>query len=248
MVSLRPQLIFILLLSLLGGVSQAAPARSLQETMDKLKTDFPLRNGEVFSLNGVNCHGTTLKAAGFFSYPTHVDFPEMMFVLNNMCTRVNGPEPGAIAMMSADRAMFSHSYYHLKSDVVVEKNDLRNMTPIRFLRRGPVAEADYYICETETPNCQDRALHQLRRRINLVGLYYGNLVSWNTATDMRPRDIFLNYLQNNVDALSRHNTTAACGVLKQLTLLRGRSILVLGRQLQGPAIFRQDSRTQSIKN
>lgn len=184
---------------------------------------FELREGRSHLIDGVNCHSTSLQAAGLLDYPTHVDADELIFVLRTQCEKISRPEAGVIGFYGG-RSMSSHSFFHISSNETFEKKNLKKGTPYRVVRRGFLRGAEYYKCERRQTACNYEKLSSLKRRIRRIGLYYANLAV--VYDNHRATNSYFDLLKRTETQLKSLAVPQNCAWDKQRLLYRASSLML----------------------
>lgn len=218
----------VLLLTFFALFDQTlAGSGSLREHIASFETRFPLTNGKVFLVNGVNCHSTSFNSAGLLNYPTYVNGDEFNYVMDNYCEKQSAPSAGAIA--AVDRTSpFSHSYFHIDQNTVFEKKGMLTTEPYLRLKRGAFKNVEYFKCQRPQFDCP--ALNSIKNRIRLVGLYYANIAIGKGES--KYLGTFFDYAKMQNDALDSLNvSSASCRNMKQILKARIMSLLDWGYNL-----------------
>jgi hypothetical protein len=225
--------IIIVGFGLIGVTSFAADKSAktilIEETLRDMQKVFSFEPGQTFIMDGVNCHSTSLNKAGFLTYPTFVDLAEFNYIIDNFCEKIPSPVPGALAAFDRHHRMNNHSYFHINKNQIFEKKGIRGSEAYLIRNAGYYKNVEYFKCQPPQSTCDDKRVHQIEKRIRLVGIYYANFVSGRVAT--KTRDTFQAFLEQNLYALKELSVTPRCAVLKETLMQRASSLSIFAAEM-----------------
>lgn len=128
-----------------------------------------------FALNGVNCHNTSLLAAGVLENPSYVSGEELAHILRTRCHEIAQPVGGAIGVIR-EGGPASHSFYVVIPNLVLEKRNLKANSGYQLHAVKAAPPAKYYVCQRAEAICENPEVINLRTRVRAEDKYYYGLV------------------------------------------------------------------------
>jgi len=108
---------------------------------------------QQFMVDGVNCHGASLVAAGVLKNLSYVGRKEIEGVLYQFCRPLDEPQAGAIGYVGGD-PMVNHSFYVLAQNKRLQKRSAETTSLFRVVEGAFPNYAKYYFCPVPTLESQ----------------------------------------------------------------------------------------------
>lgn len=208
---------------------------NITKPLQAILPQFPF--DQTFAVNGVNCHGTSLLAAGILDQVSYVSNDELEHTLHSKCVSVEGATPGSIGIIGRN-TMLSHSFYVLSRNLILEKRSLSAKSNFKIHYVSNMPRAEYFYCEKANVVCSTSAVLVLQTRVSREEQFYAEFLS--TYAGLPERRAHEDNLRDLLQIATRLHTQALGSTCNQLVAdLKYRLISLndLMEQLSGAGLF-----------